>query len=231
MNGIHDMGGMQCFGRIERDELAWHEPWEPRVNAVMRASIAAGLYNLDEFRWAIERMDPVRYLQSSYYQRWLASVERNLIEKGVLTTQEIEARMAALSTDPQAPRPTGDDAAVRARLASVPRHGAVPVTDAPRFALGDRVRARNVHPSGHTRLPRYVRGKQGVVTHILYTAPLPDTNGMGLGPNPGIVYSVRFAARELWGESAETGQTLQIELWESYLEPAAPAGGGEEASA
>jgi nitrile hydratase len=224
VNGVHDMGGTHGFGPIrprENDE-AFHADWEHRLHAIVRVARVQGIYNIDESRHGIERMDPADYLRSGYYERWLSSLERNLVDKGVLSQEEIEARARQLASH-SATLPTREDPAlaeraVKAQLTS----GDLPRSGPSRFRPGDRVRTRNVHPSGHTRLPRYARAKRGVVDRFHGIDTLPDANAHGRGPAPEPLYSVRFEARELWGESAEPCQTVNIDLWESYLEPDAP---------
>lgn len=224
MNGIHDLGGMHGFGPVEREENepCFHEAWEGAVFAISQVvRNTHHLFNTDEFRRGIETMDPAEYLAASYYERWLRSIEVNLIEKGVITEAELDRRAEALGAGP--------DVGVTASTACAPTltppaPEAVDQLEAdaplpPRFAVGDRVVARNVHPRGHTRLPRYIRGKCGIVDKARGAQVFPDTNAHGLGRHPQPVYSVRFAGSELWGESSEVGETLYIDLWESYLEP------------
>src|SRR5438093_4869603 len=143
VNGVHDMGGEHGHGKvvIERDEPVFHEPWEGRVRSIANRLMSAGLFNLDEFRHAQERLPPAQYLASGYYQRWLAAVELLVAEKGtqVSSAQAPESRAKA------------------------------------RFKVGDRVRTRNVHPPGHTRLPGYARFKAGVVESVHGPHLLPDT--------------------------------------------------------
>lgn len=220
MNGVHDMGGMHGFGPIEReaDEPLFHAPWEARVRALVTLSRDRGCYNIDESRYGIEQMDPAAYLRSSYFERWLASLEFNLARHGFLTGDELDARVAHLRDHPAAAPPPARPL--------VPPPMSVPPASAPspppRFAVGDAVVARNVHPVGHTRLPRYARGKRGTI-HRLHGAQIfPDTNAHGLGEQPQPLYSVRFDARELWGESAESRGLVYLDLWDSYLEPATP---------
>ncbi|MGH2458726.1 MAG: nitrile hydratase subunit beta [Chloroflexota bacterium] len=219
MNGIHDLGGMHGFGPIEREENEprFHEAWEGVVFAITQiVRNTHHLFNVDEFRRGIETMDPAEYLPASYYERWLRSIALNLIEKGAISADELERRVEELAGQSESmPRETA------VRGAAVPAPVDDRPTDAPppRFAAGDRVVARNLHPRGHTRLPRYVRGKRGVVDRARGAQVFPDTNAHGLGRHPQSVYSVRFTGRELWGESAEASETLYIDLWESYLEP------------
>ena len=222
MNGVHDMGGMHGFGPIQpRDnEESFHADWERRVPGLTTAAARAAHVNLDQFRYAIERMPPAQYLSASYYERHLFSTELNLIEKGVLTHDEIEQRMESLRRDPSA-QPRRDEPAVatqviESRLASeLP-----PPVDSTRarFKPGDAVIVRNVHPSGHTRMPRYVRGKRGTIDRMYGVEPLPDANARGQGPAPEPLYSVRFDADVLWGSSADGRGSINVDLWESYLE-------------
>jgi nitrile hydratase len=223
MNGIHDLGGMHGFGPVdaEPNEPYFHHEWEKTVLALQQATRLLRMFNIDEFRHGIERMEPVEYLRASYYERWLASITTNLIEKGLISDAELAARIAALAADPDTPRPQRDDPELVERLMN--RGPRPPRADDGsteyRFNPGDEVITRNFHPPGHTRLPRYVRAKRGVVDHLQGVQVFADTNAHGLGRQPQMVYSVRFRADELWGESAEPNQLLYIDLWESYLEP------------
>lgn len=225
MNGVHDMGGMHGFGPVvrEENEPVFHAPWEKQAYAMTRAARAQGLINSDESRHGIERMPPAEYLAASYYERWLASLERNLIDKGVLTAEEIEARTAHYRQHPEAEVPRREDPALVDLMLRLQRtrpdfqkEPGLP----PRFAVGDRVVTRNFQPSGHTRLARYARGKHGVVHAVHGTFVFPDTNAHGQGEQPQPLYSVRFEAGELWDGSAEPRAAVLLDLWESYLEPA-----------
>jgi nitrile hydratase subunit beta len=229
MDGVHDLGGMHGFGPVDREanEPPFHESWEAAVFAIMRASLGTGQYNLDEFRHGVERMDPAHYLRSGYYEHWLDGIARVLVEKGVVSDQEFAARTAFFAERPEAPA----SAAVRAMPATpAPRlhwfapESERPATRPPRFAVGDTVRTRNIHPTGHTRLPRYARGKRGVIHRQHGTHVFPDSNAHGGGEQPEALYSVRFDARELWGPAAEPNQHVYIDLWEPYLEPGDPRG-------
>jgi nitrile hydratase beta subunit len=220
VNGVHDLGGMQGFGPIVRDEHepVFHEPWEGRVLAMMRAGVRQGLWTLDEFRWALERMPPASYLRATYYEKWLGAVERLCTERGLISGEELDTRRRALAGHPGRSMPP-DDPAVTARILDAPQRApALPPSAPPRFAAGDAVIVRNIHPRGHTRLPRYVRGKRGAVHRIHGAYALPDAVAAGLGPRPEWVYSVRFAARDLWGPDAGDRDSLHIDLWESYLD-------------
>jgi len=215
MNGIHDMGGMTCFGPVEReeDEPVFHGEWERRVLALTIAT--SGLFgSLDRRRHALERVSPLEYLSESYYERWLARIERLAQQDGFLTGEELSEGRAMAVEEP-APA-IGPDA-----MASIIREGRPSSRDTgrlePRFAVGDRVRARNLHPPGHTRLTGYVRGRAGVIHRLHGTHCFPDTAAHDGGENPQPLYSVRFDAQELWGPSAPARDHLFIDLWEDYL--------------
>jgi nitrile hydratase subunit beta len=226
VNGIHDMGGMHGFGRVEREENepVFHAPWEGRVLGITRACGVQGIFNIDELRHAIERMAPVDYLGSSYYERWLDRNVRLLVEKGVITREELDRRMAQLAggTDPATPHsdPKLLERMLRVTRERTPYRRPGPL---PKFARGDRVLTRHDAPVGHTRLPRYARGKPGVIVRVHGTFIFPDTNAHGQGEQPHALYSVRFDGVVLWGESAEPHAPVHIDLWERYLLPAAPA--------
>jgi nitrile hydratase beta subunit len=217
MNGVHDMGGMHGFGPVEPEvnEPLFHTDWEARVFAMVLEIRRQDYYTIDASRFGIERMPPDAYLRSSYYERWLASLEFNLIQQALLTGDELDDRIAYLRQHPDAPMPL--DA-----ITSPPpprEQPASPPPPAPRFLVGDVVVTRNVHPIGHTRLPRYARGKRGMIQRSYGPQIFPDTNAHGLGEQPQPLYNVRFEARELWGESAEPRQTVALDLWDSYLDP------------
>jgi len=233
MNGVHDLGGMHGFGPVERepDEPVFHAPWEAVVVAIRRSRAIGRLFNIDEFRHSIERMEPAHYLGSSYYERWLDGLARVLVEKGVVTLKELEERAASFRARPEGPaagsgqcprgaRTPGDGDGLPSPLNFVPPSTTRTSSESPRYAPGDRVVTRSFHPSGHTRLPRYARGKPGVIHRLHGIHVFPDTNAHGLGERPRPLYSVRFDARALWGESAEPNHHVHLDLWESYLRPA-----------
>jgi len=230
MNGVHDLGGMHGFGPVERepDEPVFHAPWEAVVVAIRRSRAIGRLFNIDEFRHSIERMEPAHYLGSSYYERWLDGLARVLVEKGVVTLKELEERAASFRARPEGPaagsgqcprgaRTPGDGDGLPSPLNFVPPSTTRTSSESPRYAPGDRVVTRRFHPSGHTRLPRYARGKPGVIHRLHGIHVFPDTNAHGLGERPQPLYSVRFDARTLWGESAEPNHHVHLDLWESYL--------------
>jgi len=223
MDGVHDLGGMQGFGPVEREENepTFHAAWEAVVLAMQHASRLGLLYNIDEFRHGIERMAPAHYLRATYYEKWLEGMTRILVEKGVVGAEELAARQAFFEQKPDVPAAAGlpgpppRRASRPASLTDFIRETGV----TPRFAPGDLVRTREMHPHGHTRLPRYARGKRGAIHCCHGIHVFPDTNAHGQGEQPQPLYSVRFDARALWGESAEPNQAVHIDLWESYLLP------------
>jgi len=223
MNGVHDIGGMDGFGpvRPEPNEPVFHEPWEGRVLAMFLLGAGASARNVDAGRHRLERLDPVKYLASSYYERWLAAMEGALIESGTLTEAEIAARESQFAENPDLAMPRRDNPALAEQIVAILQAGnpaTRQIRQKPRFATGDRVVTRNLNPHGHTRLARYARGKRGVIAHHWGAYVFPDTNAHGLGENPQHLYSVRFSVRELWGDTAETNESILIDLWESYLE-------------
>jgi nitrile hydratase subunit beta len=224
MDGVHDLGGMHGFGRVEREENepTFHAAWEAAVLAMMRAGGARGLFNIDEFRHAIERMRPADYLSATYYEKWLDGITRLYVERGVVSEAELQSRIAFFAERPEAPATAPVTGSPPQRAPANPNWVQDVIREShvkPRFAPGDRVVTRNIHPRGHTRLPRYARGKRGVIHVVHGVHVFPDTNAHGLGEDPHPLYSVRFPARELWGPVAEPHQWVHIDLWERYLEP------------
>jgi nitrile hydratase len=222
MNGVHDMGGMHGFGRIERDdpEPVFHYDWERRVFAMR---VAATVPIPGGSRYNIEQMPPAEYLNTSYYEKWLQARLKGFIDAGVLTEEEFAARLAQYRHHPALPVPHREEpervGETMERLLSwrSPRREQEKV---PRFRVGDPVRARNMHPPAHTRLPRYVRGKRGTVTRYYGVYDLQDTLPAGVKRPAQPLYAVRFDGQELWGESAEAKSVVYLDMWESYLEPA-----------
>ena len=219
MNGVHDMGGMHGMGPIqaERNEPVFHAEWEGRVLALRRAMGAWRKWNIDVLRHEVELVPPAEYLRLSYYERQFVAFLEMLAESGLVTRAEIESGKPAEGFAKVTPALTAEKAAVLVAN-GVPASRDVPVT--PRFRAGDRVRARNMHPVGHTRLPRYARGKFGVIDRDHGVFVFPDTNAHFLGEKPQHVYSVRFAARELWGQQASPRDSVYVDMWDDYLEPA-----------
>ena len=220
MNGIHDLGGMHGFGRIEveSDEPTFHEPWQGRVAGMMGLLMARGAFDIDAFRHGIERLDPVTYLTAGYYARWLASMADRLVAAGILAPGELEARESSLARGavPAPARPVHWQPETPGRD---PTQGYRRDAGTPRFAPGDAVRARVASPAGHTRLPGYARGRRGRVVHVHGGFVFPDTHAHGRGEQPQPLYTVRFPARELWGDQAEAPSSVHLDLFEPYLEP------------
>jgi nitrile hydratase beta subunit len=215
MNGIHDMGGMQDMGpmRIEKDEPSFHAPWERRMFA---------LFNALDTTWPvlrsqIELIPPADYLHMSYYEKWLAAIGPVVTKTGMVTPAELESGKAMGTAAGKWHVVTVAEVAtwiVPGSETSAKR------TAAARFQVGQRVRARNMNPVGHTRLPRYARGKIGTIARDCGVDVFPDAVAQGLGEKLQHVYSVRFAAQELWGAQASRIDSVYADLWDDYLEPA-----------
>lgn len=221
MNGPHDFGGLQCFGPIdaepEAEEPVFHAPWERRAFALNLAAGGLGKWTLDASRHARERLDPVVYLSNSYYGTWFAGLEKLLVETGVVTPAEIASGTADGLADEEtrARVPTAD------KIPAALKRGGPVTMDIPldpSFKPGDAVRVRNLNPTGHTRAPRYARGKAGTVEvdHGVHVFADKNAHGTREGQH---LYGVRFAARELWGPDAAPRDTVRIDLWDGHLEP------------
>jgi nitrile hydratase len=218
VNGVHDMGGMHGLGPVtpEPGEPVFHHAWEGRVHAMTIASPTRA--NIDEGRHQRELIPGPDYLRMSYYEKWLTSLSALLLKHGHLTAEELASGRA----DPAAARATpllrAPDVTPRLSRAggSYAREAASP----PLFEVGDAVRARNLNPTGHIRLPRYVRGRVGLVEAHYGAHVFPDSHAHGGGDDPRHLYRVRFTARELWGPEAAANDTVSLDLWEPYLERA-----------
>jgi len=219
MNGVHDMGGMDGFGKVEPEpnEPVFHEPWEGRVMAMNRAMGAVGVWNIDVGRFSREMLPAHVYLASSYYRKWFLGLEQMLLERGLIDADEVAAGHALRPGKPLK-RGKFDVAAVE----RVMTRGSFsrPAPAQARFKPGDRVRAKNIHPVSHTRLPRYVRGHVGVVERLHGSHVFPDTVVAGQGESPQWLYTVCFDSRELWGPDADPTVTVSIDAFEPYLDPA-----------
>ncbi len=219
MNGIHDMGGMDGFGKVEveQNEPAFHAHWESRVMAMNRAMGATGAWNIDISRHSREVLPPHVYLQASYYQKWFLGLRQMLLDRGLIDADEVAAGHALRPGKPLKRGPFEMKDVVR-----VMTRGSFyrPTDTQARFKAGDRVRTKNIHPQGHTRLPRYARGREGVVERIHGTHVYPDTVAAGQGENPQWLYTVVFTGRELWGPDADPALKISIEAFEPYLDPA-----------
>jgi nitrile hydratase beta subunit len=218
MNGIHDMGGMDGMGTLEQEknEPVFHAPWEGRVLAMTRAVQATGKLKLG-LRPPMETIPAVQYLGMSYYERWLKSIIERMVTAGLVTPAEIESGRPAEGTAKSVPALSPAQAStflLRATPGS--RDTPIPL----RFQVGERVRARNINPVTHTRLPRYARGKTGTIARINGVFPLFDTAAYSLPDKPQHSYSVRFGARELWGDQAAPQDAVYIDMWDDYLDAA-----------
>jgi nitrile hydratase beta subunit len=223
MNGAHDMGGMHGFGPVvaEPDEPVFHAAWERRAFGLTLAMGAWRRWNLDMSRSVREQTPPAVYLTTSYYEIWLSGLERLLVEKGFLQPEELERVRRGERTAKRGPAEVQEGAL---RPETVPRmlanRRAARLDDpvSPKFGVGQAVLAKNLHPTGHTRVPRYVRGRRGVVAIDHGVFIFPDTHAAGAGTKPQHVYSVRFAAQELWGPGASARDSVHVDLWDDYLE-------------
>ncbi|MGE0725759.1 MAG: nitrile hydratase subunit beta [Alphaproteobacteria bacterium] len=216
MDGAHDMGGMHGFGRVvpEPEDERFHWDWERRAFALTLACGMLGRWNIDMSRFAREDADPAVYLRSTYYEQWLRGLRRLLVERGLISAEELASGKAA-GPGAVAAVPAERVPAILRKGTSASRPGNV----APRFRPGDAVRVRNLHPRGHTRMPRYVRGKVGVIERGHGLHVFPDSNARGDGEAPQHCYAVRFASHALWGDGGESHAVL-VDLWDEYLEPA-----------
>lgn len=219
MNGAHDLGGMHGMGPIAREpsEPVFHHEWERRVFAMTLAAGFLGKWNLDMSRFAREQMPGPEYLNTTYYEHWLFGLERLLVDKGLLSPEEVRTGHArGTAPGPLRVLRAGDVGKVLLKGGSSRRPEGAPA----RFKSGDRVLTRNRHLAGHTRLPRYALGKRGVINRDHGVFVFPDSNGMDLGEKPQRCYSVRFTLRELWGPDASPRDSIYIDLWDDHLEAA-----------
>jgi nitrile hydratase beta subunit len=202
MDGMHDLGGKQGFGRVRYSLKAqtFHEPWEKRVNALYSLAVKLGIFNMDEYRHAIERMEPRHYLSASYYERSLTSLATLCVEKGIVTREELERRA-------QGHYP----------LSSPSAPGRANVAPRERFKPGDRVRVRTDYVPGHVRMPGYIRGKTGIVVSESPAYPFPDAHAHGVKSDDEPTYDVRFQSEELWPNSADPA-LVHVGVFQSYLE-------------
>ena len=217
MNGVHDVGGMQGLGAIapERNEPVFHAPWEGRVYALTRAMRAWRTWNLDSDRYALEQQPAADYFRLSYYERWLLRLVDQVVKFGFVTAQEVTDGKSAGGRGTSSP-PLTASMSERFLTRGIPSPD--DPTIKPRFKVGQRVRARNINPPTHTRLPRYARGKQGTITrdHGVYT--FADSSAVFAGDRRQHVYSVRFSARELWGADASPRDVVHLDMWDDYLD-------------
>jgi len=219
MNGPHDMGGLQDMGPLEyeKDEPVFHAQWEARIYALTRAMRAWRKWTLDADRHALEVIPPVDYLRMSYYERWADRLAEQVVKYGLVSKEEIEGGTAAPGSTKANPAFT---LATSDRWLSRGIPSSQDPRVRPRFKVRQHVRARNINPTGHTRLPRYVRGKAGVIVRDHGVYLFPDSNAHAQGEKRQHVYSVRFAATELWGDHASGRDSVHLDLWDDYLERA-----------
>jgi nitrile hydratase len=219
MDGAQDMGGVTGFGPVqpEPDEPVFHAEWERRAFALTLAMGMPGGWNIDMSRFAREDRPHQDYLGKSYYQIWLAGLERLMLERNLVAPDEIQAGHQLHPPKPVTRKLTADGvAAMLHRGGPTEREISKPAL----FAVGDRVRTKTINPPTHTRLPRYVRGHVGVIERIHGAHVFPDSNAHGAGEHPQWLYTVTFDGRELWGSDAEPGSQISVDAWEPYLEPA-----------
>ena len=211
MNGVHDMGGMHGMGpvRSEKDEPVFHERWEARAFALTLAMDAWRKWNRDASRHQRELIPAAEYLRMSYYEKWITGLVELLVKARLVTGAEVESG-----------KPAPDSVKAIAPLIAGGGPASRDVAVLPPFKTGQRVRARNMHPTGHTRLPRYTRGKFGTIERDHGVFVFPDANAHFLGEKPQHLYSVRFAASELWGSQATPADAVYVDMWDDYLEPA-----------
>jgi nitrile hydratase len=218
MDGAHDMGGVPWFDpvRPEPDEPVFHADWERRAFALTMAMAMPGGWNIDMSRFAREDRPPAEYLGKSYYQIWLAGLERLMLERGLLARDEVDAGKPLHPAKPVTRTLTPDSvAAMLHRGGPTEREAQRPA----RYATGERVRTKTMHPPTHTRLPSYVRGHVGTIERVLGCHVFPDANATGAGEDPQWLYTVTFQGSELWGEASDPNLKVSVDAWEPYLEP------------
>jgi nitrile hydratase subunit beta len=219
MNGLHDLGGMHGFGPVipEPETPVFHEDWQKRALALTLAMAGWGKWSIDESRHARETLPPKDMVSLSYYERWIAALTDLILRHGLVSEAELSRAAPDAGSQPATPPlPAARVAAVLAKGGPTSRA----LDRQPRFKPGDRVRARNINPEGHTRLPRYARGKLGEV--VLYHGGHVFADASAHQPNSPAepLYAVRFTARELWGEAADAKHSVTLDLWEPHLDPA-----------
>jgi len=219
VNGAHDMGGMHGFGPVEPEpnEPTFHAEWEKRAFALTLAMAMPGQWNIDASRFARENRDPADYLSMSYYQLWFAALETMLTERDLVSDEEIVAGHARGT-----PKPVKRVLLPADVLKVLHRGGPTEreTNTTPAFNAGDTVRAKNINPLTHTRLPRYVRGHVGMIERVIGFHVFPDSNAHGKGENPQWLYTVTFDGPELWGDGTDPSVRVSVDAWESYLEAA-----------
>jgi nitrile hydratase subunit beta len=223
VNGAHDMGGMQCMGPVEPeiDEPVFHHDWERRAFALTLAMMFRGLWNIDMARFAREDTPGADYLRRGYYETWLDALQRQVIEHDLVGDDEIAAARAAAPAGVHAKRIAEPAVTFDTAAPLLAKGGSARIDKdiAPEFKVGDRVRVRNLHPRGHTRAPRYVRGHAGVIDRDHGVFIFPDSHARDWSKTPQHVYAVSFDSVEIWGPEAREGDSICVDLWDAYLEP------------
>ena len=212
MNGVHDCGGMMGYGpvRAEADEPVFHADWEARMFAL--SGLVGGGWNLDEDRSACESMPPADYITTSYYEHWLYGLTTLLQSYGLASLDEISSGRAMTPAKPATPTHASAVWSAVTAPGGYCRNASAPA----RFKIGDRVRTRNIHPRGHTRSPRYLRGHQAEIIAVHGAHVFPDSSARGLGEDPQWLYTLRFSANDIWGNGSN--DIIHADLWEPYLE-------------
>lgn len=224
MNGVHDMGGQQGFGSVllEDHEPLFHAAWESRAMAVTVAMGASGQWHIDLSRAARESLPPAVYLSSSYYEIWIRALEKLMLERGMVTQAELASGQQI------APPIKVNSVLTRANVDAALKAGSPterPIDQPALFKVGQQVRARNMHPQGHTRLPRYVRGHVGTIVSVHGGHVFPDGHTLRATPPFHVpvqcLYTVVFDATTLWGDQSDPTVEVTVDAWESYLEAVA----------
>jgi nitrile hydratase len=217
MNGAQDLGGMMGFGPVvcEPDEPVFHAEWEKRTLGLTLAAAACRRWNIDQGRYARETLHPVSYLTKSYYEIWIAGLEKLLMQTGMVVAEELRLGRAMTTRLGEPPLRAPAVAGLLASGSSYSREA----RSAPRFTVGQPVRTKVMNPTGHTRLPRYARGKLGIINQVRGCFVFPDSNAESLGEDPQWCYSLRFSGRELWGMDADPTVFVIIDAFEPYLLP------------
>ena len=224
MNGVHDMGGQQGFGPvlIEEVEPLFHADWESRAMAMTVAMGASGQWNIDLSRSARESLPPAVYLSSTYYEIWVRALEKLMLERRMVTAAELET--GHLITSPvKVSKVLTRDTVDAALKAGSPTER--PIDQPALFKIGQKVRALNMHPQGHTRLPRYVRGHVGTIVSLHGGHVFPDQHTLRALPPFNVevewLYTVVFEGPTLWGAQSDPNVEVSVDAWESYLEAVA----------
>ena len=224
MNGVHDMGGQQGFGPVllEKAEPLFHANWESRAMAITVAMGASGQWNIDLSRSARESLPPAIYLSSSYYEIWIRALEKLMLERNMVTQAELQAgqQLTAPVKVSKVLNIGNVDAALKAGSPTER-----PVDQPALFKVGQKVRALNMHPQGHTRLPRYVRGHVGTIVSLHGGHVMPDQHTLRALPPFKVavewLYTVVFDGPTLWGAGTDPRLEVTVDAWESYLEAVA----------